>query len=136
MKIITIVLVLVTVLFLAVFIRSPVQLWILDRLARCWGKRRGYTSVVAGGRSVSVQYRWAPRFTRLIDVVTGKRKRGISTRAITVARTILFRDEPPWPADLQRHEKVHVRQWVERGWYAASAAAELEAEDAERGGHA
>lgn len=129
MKILLITLAVIALLVVAVWMRSPLQLWILDRLARLWGKHKGYMHVQAV--DVIAQLRHAPRFTGLVDFFTGKRMRGTSTRAVTIARTVLFRDPPPFPIDLIRHERKHVEQWVTRGWYAATKRAEEEAETAE-----
>lgn len=126
----------------AVSVRSPLQLWALDRFARCWGQRLEwryfkFARWVANPLDrlpdlpAGVHARVSRRFCGLVDAVTRKRRHGRSTRAITIGRTIIFRDGREVTGRLVRHEMEHVRQWKERGWYAATAAAEIEAEAAE-----
>lgn len=121
-------------LFALLLLGAIVYKWPLVPLTyygRAWGRRVTWTAgLIAAGfprlpRGVHVRVsRVYFLFVRPITLIIGS-----NPGAMTLGRTII--SSGPVTAENIRHELQHVQQWEQRGWYAASAAAEEEAEKAE-----
>ena len=109
----------------------------LSLFGKLWGKNvpwtvgmltKGFPTLAPRGTRVRVSRSWCV----ILDVVGRKRSRGVITYGCTLGKTIIVRDEAVFTPELVRHELQHVRQWTERGWWAASWEAEAEIEASER----